>query len=97
MVEVKVDKDGKVVAYCEWNLLDRNGHFDNKGEQVWVQDIWIHSDYRNNGIIRHFIGVISHKKAPWAKYCKFRRGKHNNRISLYGKGIITKEVHRGRN
>lgn len=92
MVEVIKDKDDKVIAFCEWNLLDRNGHFDDKGKYVWVQDLWIHDKHRGNGMLRDIINKIALQRAPESIICSFRRGKHNKRLRVYGRHKIVKEA-----
>lgn len=83
MIEVKKDKQEKVVSYVVWQLVNEKGHFDKHGKFVWVDDLWIHPDYRNNGIIREFINKITEKSG--ANYCYFKRKKYDGRMSIYRK------------
>lgn len=83
MIETRRDKQDKIYAYCEWNLVNEEGHFKKDGEYVYVNDLYIHPDYRRNGILRDFINTIAEKSG--AKYCYFTRKKYNERLSIYRK------------
>lgn len=82
MIETK-KKDDYIYAFCEWNLVNEKGHFDRHGKYVWVNDLYIHPDYRRNGILREFINKITEKSG--AKYCYFKREKYGGRMSIYRK------------
>ena len=82
MVESIKDNDGKIVAYCEWVLLDKNGQFKDKGEYIWINDLWIHKDHRRNGMIKKFTELIE-PKVPSARYIYWKRHKYEDRMSCY--------------
>ena len=91
MIEVIKDEQGKIVSYIVWQLVDKQGHFNKDGKYVWVDDLWIHPDYRRNGNLRGFINKIS-EKAPQAEYCYFNRDKYNDKLSIYRRfNIYTKK------
>ena len=82
MLEVSCDNDGNIKGCLEWYLVDREGHLDDKGEYVWIQDVYICKHYRNNGVLKEFIRTVT-KRIPWAKYGYFKRGKYNDRVHIY--------------
>ena len=90
MLETKKDKEGKIIAFLEWNLLDDNGQFDNKGNWAWVEEVFIHKDYRQNGILKE-LSQIARKKIPWVKNFYFRRKKYNERQRHYSISKYLKE------
>ena len=86
MLEIIKDNTEKIKAVCEWYLVDINGNFDNKGEFVWVNEVEISSQYKNNGILKQFIKIII-QKCPQAKFGYFwRKEKYPDRkIRIYHK------------
>ena len=81
MVEVKKDKDGKVIAWLEHYELDNKTRFCKDGDYLWVNDFWIHKDYKRNGILNEFIqGIIP--RFPKAKFLYWVRKKYSDRMTV---------------
>lgn len=80
MITIVPDIDGKVVAYIEWRQVAKSGFDKLGGEYIWVNDLWVHEDYRNQGLIQQMIDRIL-CIAPEAEFCYFTRRKYNNRMS----------------
>jgi hypothetical protein len=78
------DLDGKVIAYCEWRLVGPSGYEVPSGEYIWINDIWVHEDFRNTQKVNRIIDEIMTMQ-PQAKYCYFHRLKKNNKIRIYKK------------
>lgn len=74
MLEIIKDTQGNIQAVCEWYLVDENGNFDQKGEFVWINEVEISPQYRNNGILKYFTKTII-EKASTAKFGYFWRQK----------------------
>ena len=83
MIDTIKDDEGRVIAYCEWSVTDKNGILDDKGEYVFVRNFWIwKSNPLKLSVIRHFVDTIS-KKISWAKYVYWRRTKYNKRVKVF--------------
>ena len=76
------DEDGKIIAYCEFRQVAQSGFDKLGGEYIWINDLWVHPDYRNKGLIKQMIDTILYK-APDALYCYFKRSKYNGRMRLW--------------
>lgn len=82
MITSLKDNAGRIIAYCEWRLVGPSGAEVPSGEYVWVNDCWVHKDFRMTNRINRIIDEII-RKVPHVKYCYFKRGKRNERIHIY--------------
>ena len=80
MISVSKDDEGRVIGYIEWRQVGQSGFDKFRGEYVWVNDFWIHEDYRNGYVFIQLVNSILFK-AQDAKWCYFRRGKYHGRVS----------------
>ena len=82
MIYKKHDKDDKIEAYAIYHQLDITGNFNNDGEYIYVEDVWVHKDIRHKNIpnlmIQDVIPVYSD-----VKYIYWVRHKYNDRMKLY--------------
>jgi len=76
------DNEGKIIAYCEWRLVGKSGFDQVRGEYVWVEDLWVHGDYKMTNRINRMIDEIL-RLVPSAKYCYFKRGKYKDRLKMF--------------
>ncbi len=80
MLEVIKSNTGEIKACLEWYLVDKDGNFSQQGEFVWINEIEISPQYRNNGILREFIRVVVPKVPLTCRFGYFwRRDKYPNR------------------
>ena len=79
MLETIRDKDNKVVAYCEWDLLDLNGRYNDYGSHVFIREIWIHKCRQGLKTVRYFIDTIK-PKVPTASWCYWERKKYGQKM-----------------
>ena len=76
MLETIKDTKGRILAYCEWELHHET---DIRGEDVkyvFVRDLYVAPEIRNQNVIRRFIGIINNK-CPNIKYAYWERNKYN--------------------
>lgn len=85
MLEVKKDDKDKVIAYLEWQIVNKHGIGREDGEYLFVRDIWIHKDYERKNIIREFIEKIRYQ-TPYVLWIYWQRKKYNDRVKLFSKG-----------
>lgn len=76
------DEYGRIIAYIEWRQVAQSGIDKFHGEYIWINDLWVHPDYRHKGLIKQMIDTILYK-APDALFCYFKRSKYNGRIRLW--------------
>ena len=74
MLEILRDEQKNIKAVCEWSLVDEAGHFSQKGEFVWISEVEIAPQYRNNGILKEFVKIVI-QRCPEAKFGYFWRQK----------------------
>lgn len=82
MITTVPDSQGRVIAWIEWRQVAQSGFDKIRGEYVWVNDLWVHPDHRNQGLISQMIDKILYK-APDAQYGYFTRKKYGNRMRIW--------------
>ena len=98
MVITKKDEDGRIIAYAEYRMVDAQGKDDTRGEYIWINDVWVHKDYRRRNVFNEILQGFIAKQAisyPWAKYIYWKREKHNERMSLYNRTTILRRAKNG--
>ena len=95
MISTYKDDGGRIVAYLEWKQVGQSGFDKLRGEYLWINDLWIHSDYKNHWeIYRKFMNEALFK-AMDAKWMYFTRKKYGMRVSkLYSREKIMKLLER---
>lgn len=84
MLELIKDDQGNIHAVCEYYVVDKDGHMKDDGEFIWVNEVEVAPQYRNNGNLRSFVSKIV-AMYPQAKYGYFSRRKYNDRVRMYSK------------
>ena len=90
MVTTLKDKWGRIIAYCEWRLVGQSGLETPNGEYVWVNDLWIHKEYRMKYKVNRFIDEVM-RIVPQANYCYFQRKDVSNKIHLYSRSQMERK------
>ncbi len=79
MIETKTTTEGLIYSYVVYELVNQQGYKDPNGEYIFIDDLWVHESYRNNGTIKYYIKTIA-DKFPQAKFGYFvRRWKYPDR------------------
>jgi hypothetical protein len=95
MVLAKKDTEGRIIAFAEIRMVDKAGVDDQRGEYVWINNVWVHEDYRTRGkfnsILKDFINKGAHSY-PWVKFIYWQRDAHDN-ICLYDRATILRRTH----
>ena len=95
MVSISKDIDGRVIGWIEWRHVGQSGFDKLNGEFIWINDFWIHEEYRRGYIFRDLVNSILFK-APTALWCYFLREKYNGRKSkLYTREDFMKLSEKG--
>jgi hypothetical protein len=84
MVTTLKDDAGKVIALCEWRLVGQSGQEVPSGEYIWVNDCWVHEEFRMKHRINRIIDEIM-RTVPTAKYCYFQRKDVSRKVHLYSR------------
>jgi len=82
MITTLRNSDGLVYALCEWRLVGPSGYEVPNGVYIWINDIWVHEDYRGQHKVNRIIDEIM-RTIPEAKYCYFQRKNHNDKVRIY--------------
>ena len=77
MINVIHDKGGKVVAYVDYDIVNKDGSWNNYGEYCFVRYIWKHRSLKKKGILQDFVEQ-EHMKFPTVKWIYYER---NDRIN----------------
>ena len=80
MISTVSDSHGYVIAHVEWRQVGQSGIEMLGGQYVWLQNLWIHPDYRGQVVLKELIADVLYK-APEALWGYFTREKYNHRMS----------------
>lgn len=86
MVSYLQTQTGEIWAYIEWQILNKDGQFEDDGEYIYVQDLWINEERRTGfgdwRVIKKLIPKIAnHRFSNNAKFVQWCRHKYNDRQS----------------
>ena len=99
MVITKEDAEGRVIAWAEFRRVNEKGIEDICGDYLWVEEVWIHKDFRTahkfNAIMKEFINTYA-AKYPWCEYIYWTRGKYDERMSLYNRAKMLRRTTDGK-
>lgn len=96
MITVSKDNDGRVIAYMESRQVGQSGFDKFRGEYLWINDLWIHNDYKNNWAVYRQLMNTTLFKAMDAKWMYFNRKKYGGRVSkLYSREKLIKILEKG--
>ena len=73
-----------------WSLVDKNGHYDDHGNFVWIDDVYMISKLRGSKILKKLSNIVR-KKCRWAKEFYFYSKKHK-RVRQYRINQYLKEA-----
>lgn len=74
------DNEEKIIAYIEFWQVAESGFPKAHGEYMWVQEMWIHNDYRGKGLLKK-LATKALSQHPDIKYGYWYHEKYNNRLS----------------
>ena len=74
------DYNGKIIGYIESWQVAQSGYPKERGEYLWVHDLWIHEGLRGKGLIKKLIGKML-LRVPEVKFGYWVREKYNGRKS----------------
>ena len=93
MLTTLKDEFGLCFAVCEWEIVNKDGQFQEGGEYCYVQDCWIHPYYIRSGTLKRIIKMIdihdfmlNVKWVYWAKLNQNGKIKMFDRKKLANKG-----------
>lgn len=87
MITKVPDEHGRIIAYIEWRQVAKSGFDKFGGEYIWVNDLWVHPDYRYKGLIKQMLDKILFK-APDAQFGYFTRSKYNKRMRVWKRANV---------
>ena len=76
------DKDGKIIAYTSFQIVDKWGHPCAVGQFVFIEDCWIHQDYQKKGLLRYMLEKRRYKY-PIVKWIYWERRDKNKPLKTY--------------
>ena len=82
MIVTQKDKDDKIIAYGEYNIVDRFGHPTEVGQYCFIYDTWVHKDYRHRRLLKDMIRSRM-PMHPTVKWIYWTRSKHEGKTSMY--------------
>ena len=84
MISCLRNDNGFIYAYIEWYILDQFGQFQSMGNFMYINDVWVHPDYRNNKCIERIIPQLhNHNFSSNVRVVYWARDKYNGKISKY--------------
>ena len=93
MVAALHDKEGKVVAYVDYEIVDKNGIWCNNGEYCFVRHLFIHPSVKDKYTLKDFV-MKEHARFPSVRFLYYQREeKGDKRMRFYP---ITRFYRKGR-
>lgn len=86
MIAKRLDSEDRIIAYVEYWQVGKSGFHKPYGEYMWVNDAWVHPDYRGQGLVRQMVEdeLLRH---PEILYGYWKRKKYAGRLSK----VMTRE------
>jgi hypothetical protein len=81
MISAWKDENDKVIAYCEFNIVNKYGIPDNNGKYCFVNNAWVHKNYRFKKYLYKMF-IKESWKYPQLDFIYWQRAKYDKRISL---------------
>ena len=82
MVSYLENNEGFLIAFVEWQIVDKNAQYKNDGEYCYVQELWIHKKFEGKRIINKLINLVNnHDFMKPVKWIYWLRGKYNYRLT----------------
>jgi len=83
MISVVKNDSGYVAGYIEWEIVNKDGAFENDGKYICVQNIWIHKEERKKSILRDLSQMLY--EHPYSQksthvYWELYKDKDNSKI-----------------
>jgi hypothetical protein len=96
MITYIKNKMGYIRSFAEWTLVDETGAPDDKGQFIFIRNLWVHDKQRKGfgklGEIKKFIKRISkHPFCKYAIYVYWLRKKYGERKALIKISDIAKK------
>jgi len=94
MIYTLHDENDFVYAYICFCTVDKFGNYQNKGDYIYVEDIWVHKSYRNSDVrMKLYRHVALHEETENTLLVYWTRYKNNNKIvkGPYNKYRIIRE------
>ena len=84
------DNEGRVIAYTEYQIVNKFGHPCEVGEYIWINDVFIHKDYEHKHLLKYMLQkeLIKYMKndkplkVRWMYWFRREKGKPNKTYDL---------------
>lgn len=84
-------KEDFIYAYVVFRTVDKFGKPKNFGEYIYIEEIWIHRDFRNRKILKKLIEHIdNHNQTIYATHVYWRSDKYKRISKTYLKDRFIK-------
>lgn len=86
------NNDGYVYAWCVYQIVDENGKTKNDGKFIYIEDIWIHPEHRNESLNDLIVRIATDPQifnCEWFYYEKRKQGfkVKTYRVDRFLKGV----------
>src|SRR3990167_3871572 len=96
MITTSKDSEDRVIAYIESRVVGQSGIDKLGGEYLYIADLWIHDDYKNDWSVYRELMNETLRKAISANYIYFQRKKYCGRQSKnYNRESIMRLLEKG--
>lgn len=80
-----------IYAFCEWWPVNLKGEPDKNGRYAFIDEVWIHKDYRGNGVLRRIIHKAA-QRHPQIDQLYYHHRKHNYKFKQYSRKQLKEEI-----
>ena len=96
MISVLKNSDGFIYAYIEYQVVNKSGIPTDDGDFIYIQDAWIHGDFRGNGAIKRLkVEILADNRTNKAKFVYWNNLKKAKLSPSYPLNRIAKGARHG--
>jgi len=78
MVSALHDKRDRVIAYVDYEIVDKSGNWNQQGQYCFVRHLFIHKSIKNKYTLKDFV-MKEHSKFPSVKWLYYQKEKANDK------------------
>ena len=91
MLTKRKDKDGKIIGYVEWVVIDHRNIPTDAGEYVFIRYAWVHEGSRHTNMLNDMFIELCDVTAS-SPYVYWQKYKCNDRIECFNKEDLLEKV-----
>ena len=93
MLTKRKDKDGKIIGYIEWVVINDNNIPSDLGKYVYIRYAWVHDWHKHDGLFYDMFKELC-KDTPNAPYAYWKKHKCGDKVECFSKDKLLTKITR---